>query len=399
MSKGGNAKDDFWSKQHAAITSNLEVYKAKIEESIKDLEDALKDSKKSVDDWYVETSQKISQSSDEQIAVQREIIRTTTDANEKAKAKNQIALIETETTRKQVDLSEKYAQAQEKLAQADHLVAAAQERAQPEGKGNLDEKFAKELRALKNKQDQETATLTKGMHTQQQLDDLATAHKIENINRVAEFEKEKQQAKIQLEMTAAQAIGSIANDLYELTGSKSIALFNLGKAASIAMATINTFEGVTKAIAQGGVLGIVTGVLVGAAGALSIAKIIATQPPKMEKKATGGLLEGPSHANGGINYEAEGGEFIQQRSAVNKYGTNAMNAINRGLVSPSVMRAAVSGNSNAIAGGKSGSPTIHITNLNDPRMIDRHLATAEGRASLVNHMGQNKMAIRKALGV
>jgi urease alpha subunit len=77
-----------------------------------------------------------------------------------------------------------------------------------------------------------------------------------------------------------------------------------------------------------------------------------------------------------------------------------MNAINRGLVSPSVMRAAVSGGvTTAVAGGKSGSPTIHITNLNDPRMIDRHLATAEGRASLVNHMGQNKMAIRKALGV
>ena len=160
------------------------------------------------------------------------------------------------------------------------------------------------------------------------------------------------------------------------------------------------FRSVTKAIAQGGVLGIVTGVLVGAAGALSIAKIIATQPPKMEKKATGGLLEGPSHANGGINYEAEGGEFIQQRSAVNKYGNYAMNAINRGLVSPSAMRAAVSGNAaSTVGGGKSGNQTIHITNLNDPRMIDRHLASAEGRASLVNHMGQNKMAIRKALGV
>ena len=227
-----------------------------------------------------------------------------------------------------------------------------------------------------------------------------TAHKLENINKVAEFEKEKQQAKIELEKTATIAIGDIANDLYELTGSKSIALFNLAKAASIAQATINTFEGVTKAIAQGGVLGIVTGVLVGAAGALSIAKIIATQPPKMEKKATGGLLEGPSHAAGGINYEAEGGEFIQQRSAVNKYGTYAMNAINRGLVSPSVMRATVSGGASAVvAPGKSGQPPIYITNLNDPRMIDRHLATAEGRSSLINHMGNNKMAIRKALGV
>ena len=268
----GEKKDDFWTKQHEAILSNLEVYKAKIEESIKDLGDALKNSGKSVDDWYVETSEKIAQGADEQIAVQREIIRTITDANEKNKAANEIAKIEIETRRKQIELAEQYKQAQEKLAQSQKLVAEAQERAMPESKGagGLDEKFAKEMRALKNKQDQETATLTKGIHTQQQLDDLITAHKIENINKVAAFEKEKQHAKIELEKTAADAIGNIANDLYELTGSKSIALFNLGKAASIAMATINTFEGVTKAIAQGGVLGIVTGVLVGAAGALSI---------------------------------------------------------------------------------------------------------------------------------
>ena len=250
--------------------------------------------------------------------------------------------------------------------------------------------------AVQNKEVQE---LTKGVHTQQQLDDLLAAHKLENINRVAAFEEEKQKQKIALEKTAAEAIGNIANDLYELTGSKSIALFELGKAASIAMATINTFEGVTKALAQGGVLGIVTGVLVGAAGALSIAKIIAQKPPTMKKEA-GGLLEGPSHADGGMAYEAEGGEFIQSRSAVHTYGTAAMNAINRGLVSPSAMHAAVSGNAaSTVGGGKSGNQTIHITNLNDPRMIDRHLASAEGRASLVNHMGQNKMAIRKALGV
>ena len=390
----GEKKNEFWTKQHEVITSNLEVYKAQIEASIKDLEDALKNSSKPIDEWYVETSEKIAAASDEQIAVQREIIHTTSDANEKAKAANQIALIEIETRRKQIDLSEKYEQAQEKLAHAQRLVDEAQGRAAPKG-GSIEDKFAKEMRELKTKQDQETATLTKGIHTQQQLDDILTAHKIENINRVMEFEKEKQQAKIQLEMTAAVAIGEIANDLYELTGSKSIALFNLAKAASIAQATINTFEGVTKAIAQGGIMGIVTGVLVGAAGALSIAKIIATPAPKMEKKATGGLLDGPSHADGGIGYEAEGGEFIHQRSAVNKYGTYAMNAINREMVSPSAMHNAVSGGSNT---SKSGA-VINITNIQDPRMIDRHLASSEGRASTINFMGQNKTQIRKALGV
>ena len=46
-----------------------------------------------------------------------------------------------------------------------------------------------------------------------------------------------------------------------------------------------------------------------------------------------------------------------------------------------------------------GSVAVHIANINDPRMIDRHLSSSEGRASTLNWMGQNKTAIRKMIGV
>lgn len=86
-------------------------------------------------------------------------------------------------------------------------------------------------------------------------------------------------------------------------------------------AIANTAVGVTQAIAEGGVAGIVTGVLVAAAGAIQIASI-ETQKASL---GDGGILHGPSHASGGItgtgrfnNIEVEGGEFVINKAATQK---------------------------------------------------------------------------------
>ena len=94
--------------------------------------------------------------------------------------------------------------------------------------------------------------------------------------------------------------------------------------ASILAATANIAEGVSKAIAQGGVAGLVTGALVGAAGAVQIASIIASKPipPSF---ATGGVVGGMNGASmGGDNtyIHARRGEMIlnasQQRALWDK---------------------------------------------------------------------------------
>jgi len=65
-------------------------------------------------------------------------------------------------------------------------------------------------------------------------------------------------------------------------------------------------------------------VLAAISAALGIAQVLKLQSEK-SKLATGGLLNGPSHANGGIagtgrfnNIEVEGGEFVVRKSAVTK---------------------------------------------------------------------------------
>lgn len=90
--------------------------------------------------------------------------------------------------------------------------------------------------------------------------------------------------------------------------------------ASMLAATANIAEGVSKAIAQGGVAGIVTGALVAAAGGVQLASIIASkpQPPSFY---TGGVIGGANGATmGGDNtyIHARTGEMIlnahQQRN-------------------------------------------------------------------------------------
>lgn len=87
--------------------------------------------------------------------------------------------------------------------------------------------------------------------------------------------------------------------------------------ASILQATANIAQGVTQAIAQGGVAGLVTGALVGAAGAVQIASIIASKPAP-PSFAGGGIVPGNSYSGDRVQANVNSGEMIlnaaQQRS-------------------------------------------------------------------------------------
>lgn len=79
------------------------------------------------------------------------------------------------------------------------------------------------------------------------------------------------------------------DNLSSLTNSNSKELFALGKAAAYASAVINTAQGVTKALAQGGIFGPILGASVAVAGAVQLATISAQ---KFQKRARGGLVTG-----------------------------------------------------------------------------------------------------------
>lgn len=121
--------------------------------------------------------------------------------------------------------------------------------------------------------------------------------------------------------TAATAMGNFATFFKEF-GKGNKAMFIAAKAFSVSQAIINTFVGVTKALAEGGpVLGPILAASIVAAGMAAVAKIIAEKPPQM---ATGGsLMVGGS---GGIDSKmipimASPGEKITVDQ--NKYGESS----------------------------------------------------------------------------
>lgn len=225
--------------------------------------------------------------------------------------------------------------------------------------------------------------------------------KTESNNR-KNMASEELQYKISMAQQELDTLQNIFQTLYELGGSKSIALFRLAQQAEAAKCIINTASATMKAWSEGGpFLGPVLAVTIGIAGALQLAKIESQQPPKM---ALGGMIRGPSHAGGGVNINAEGGEYIHRASAVSLYGARSMEAINRGIIPPSVIRSYASpsvsmSGRRAANGGLVGGGGATIVNFFDKSTLKRFLASNEGKDAIVNHISENSFAIRKALRV
>ena len=89
-------------------------------------------------------------------------------------------------------------------------------------------------------------------------------------------------------------------------------------------AVIDAYAGFNKALAQGGAFGMFTGAAILATGLANVAKIEA------QKFEQGGLVGGNRHFQGGTLIEAEQGEFVMSRKAVDSIGVQNLNEMNRG---------------------------------------------------------------------
>lgn len=134
---------------------------------------------------------------------------------------------------------------------------------------------------------------------------------------------------------AADAAGQMS----DLLGQESEA----GKVFAVAQATMNTYLGASKAIAQGGIWGVAQAAIVIAAGLKQVASIMKVKDdvPKVrtstKKFAKGGTVTGAPHSQGGVTFtgsngqqfEAEGGEnmYILNKSA--SRAINALSALNQ----------------------------------------------------------------------
>lgn len=199
-------------------------------------------------------------------------------------------------------------------------------------------------------------------------------------NITKKFAEERARIELDAAKQSAVNIASTADSLNELLvsqgKSKSKELFAIAKAANIVTAIMNTFEGATKALAQGGIFGPALAATVVAAGLANVAVISA------QRLATGGITRGPTLAVIGDN--PSGQELVLP--------------VERGIspILRDTMRDLLKREANV--GQGSAQPVVTIINVDDPQKI-RAIAAREiartGGSVVVNELSnrRNRAAI------
>jgi hypothetical protein len=114
--------------------------------------------------------------------------------------------------------------------------------------------------------------------------------------------------------------------------------FEKQKKLDIASATMSYLTGLVQTIAGNAKLGFPLAIIMSSIQSAILTAAYATNLAKIKKQKfqDGGLIQGESHAKGGVpftvagrgGFEAEGGEYIVKKSTVDNYGVDFMNALN-----------------------------------------------------------------------
>ena len=134
-------------------------------------------------------------------------------------------------------------------------------------------------------QEQLTEEVQKGIEERATLEEENTNKKIENEQKVSAFSKTASNLYAKTQSDNFKTTQAFFGQIGKLAASENKRLAEIGKAGSVAQATINTYEGATKALAQGGFYGIAMAAAVIAAGMAQVAQISGV------KLAEGGLVK------------------------------------------------------------------------------------------------------------
>lgn len=222
------------------------------------------------------------------------------------------------------------------VLQLEQQMREEQDRTEKERKA-LDEANLRELKMANITNEYELRQAALDAQYQQEI---AAAEKIGADTALiqSKYEKAKEdntKARVNAELTMT---AGLAGQMSTLLGEESA----IGKAFGVVQATINTYIGATKALAQGGILGIAQAAVVIAFGMKQVATIAKQKDPdtkintSVKKYAKGGMIYGRSHAQGGVTFrgdngqvfEAEGGENVYIMKKTASAEINALSALN-----------------------------------------------------------------------
>lgn len=185
-----------------------------------------------------------------------------------------------------------------------------------------DAKFQLALDTYQKEQEALTAARAAGKLTETEYTlakkQLADKFSVEDAKRTADAYKSHQktrdeeiEAEKKLQAAKVSAVSQTFGNLATLMQTSSRELFAIGKAASLAQATINTYEAITKTMATVPYpFNIPLAAAQGVAGAVQVANIASMQP----KFANGGIVPGSSYSGDMVQARVNSGEMILNHS-------------------------------------------------------------------------------------
>lgn len=201
------------------------------------------------------------------------------------------------------------------------------------------------LSQVQAENDAEFDIFTKGQDAKLARFDIDQKHELDTFigtqDQKADFERQKGLERLELLKEQEQAEDALRKKQLQEENKIAKQSFRANQTNAVAQIAIDTALAVMKVFGQTGVAGIALQALPIASGALQTAAVLSQkfQPKTFQD---GGMIEGASHADGGVpftvagraGFEAEGGEYIFSRNTVDRLGTGLLDAINFGGAAP-----------------------------------------------------------------
>lgn len=218
-------------------------------------------------------------------------------------------------------------------------------------------------------------------------------------------ERDYSNARIQLaqkerELKLATFRGFFDN-LATLQSSNVESLARIGKAAAITQAVINTYEGATKALAQGGIYGAVMAASVVATGMAQIAQIRAQSTSTGAGYMTGGYTGdlGRSEIAGVVH----GREYVMDAGATSRIGTADLDALRTGAAyvqradesAPAARSSGAGGASGGAGNGSGAVVNLRIVNVLGDAAVEDYMKSERGETLVLNAIEANPEVVKR----
>lgn len=151
---------------------------------------------------------------------------------------------------------------------------------------------------------------------------LVTSEYQKNVERRRDNEIQALKDSLAYEQGTAEERKTMEKNVKKEFAKEEKRLFMMKKMSTVAQIVLDTASAMTEALPN-----VPLSLAIGALGTIQQGIALATPPPKYEQ---GGLVGGRRHSQGGTMIEAERGEFVMSRSAVESIGTETLNQMNQG---------------------------------------------------------------------